>query len=143
LYEQRRAAASGVESRAFVEQTYIAHAEEGRATLGTPSSRLIGAGVKSGDPMLVDLGKMSVRAHVAFRDELERAAQFFAETQEPGSLDFQPSLVIDREDSSRPVVLETSTGDASLYLDALSGSRVTLRSAAGRQSPAPREGAKP
>jgi hypothetical protein len=143
LFEQRRAVAAGVVSRAFVEQSYVARVDEGRATLGTPSSRLIGAGLKSGDPILVDLGTMSVRAHVAFRDELERAARYFAETQEPGSLDFQPSLVIDREDSSRPVVLETSTGDASLYLDALSGSRVTLRSAAGRQSPAPREGAKP
>jgi len=143
LFEQRRAAAGGVESRAFVEQTYVVHAQEGRATLGTPSSRLISAGVKSGDPIFVDFGNMAVRAHVAFRDELERAAQYFAESQEPGSLDSQPSLVIDREDSSRPVVLETSTGDASLYLDAPPGSRVTLRSARGRQSPAPREGAKP
>ena len=143
LYEHRRSMANGAPAKSFVERSYVLRSDVGLATLGTPSSRLIGAGLKSGDPILVDLGTMSVRAHVAFRDELERAARYFAETQEPGSLDFQPSLVIDREDSSRPVVLETSTGDASLYLDALSGSRVTLRSAAGRQSPAPREGAKP
>jgi hypothetical protein len=143
LAEHRRSAIDGVQAKPFVEVSYVANVDAGRATLGTPSARLIDAGLKSGDPMMVVLGTMSVRVYVAFRDEMERAAQYFAETQEPGALDLRPSLVIDREDSAQPVVLEASMGDASLYLGVRPGSRVTLRSARERNPSLPREGAAP
>ena len=142
LFEHRRAAIDRVQVKPFVEASYVAQVEAGRATLGTSSARLIGAGVKSGDPILVDLGKTSLRVRVAFRDELDRAAEYFAETQEPGSLDLQPSLVIDREDATRPVVLEATMGDAALYLGVQPGSRVLLSSPGGRD-PEPGKGAKP
>jgi hypothetical protein len=143
LAEHRRSAIDGVQMKPVVEVSYVANVDAGRATLGTPSARLIDAGLKSGDPMIVVLGTMSVRVHVAFRDELERAAQYFAETQDPGSLDLRPSLVIDREDSALPVVLEPSMGDASLYLSVQPGSRVTLRWARERNPGPPRAGATP
>ena len=132
LYEQRRLAARGAHAESVREDTFVVHADGGRTTLRMASSRLIDAGVKSGDLMLIDLGTMSIAAHVAFRDELERSARYRTETQEPGSVDPGPFLVLDRLDSPQWVVLSTAIDDESMYLDVSPGSPVSLR-AAGRR----------
>ena len=135
LYEHRRSMANGAPAKSFVERSYVLRSDVGLATLGTPSSRLIEAGVKSGDPMLFDLGTMSLRVTVAFRDELERAATYYAESASAGPPDPGPFLVIDREDPMQPLVLETSTSEGSLYLDVRPGSRVSFRATTGWNPP--------
>lgn len=132
LYDHRRSVAGGDSAKSFLEESFVVHADVGRVTLGTPSSHLIDAGVKSGTPILVDLGTMTLRAHVAFRDELDRAARYLAETQRTETTDPGPILVIDREDPMQPIVLDTTAGDASIYLDVHPGLTAAVRPAAER-----------
>ena len=135
LYEHRRSMASGAPAKPLVERSYVLRSDIGLATLGTPSWRLLEAGVKSGDPMLVDLGTLTLRVHVAFRDELDRAASYDADSPSAGPPDHGPFLVIDREDPMQPLVLQSSTGEGSLYLDVRPGSRVTFRTTSGWNPP--------
>lgn len=135
LYEHRRSMASGAPAKPFVERSYVLRSDAGLTTLGTPSWRLIEAGVISGDPMLVDVGTLTLRVYVAFRDELDRAASYDADSPSAGPPDPGPFLVIDREDPIQPLVLQTSTGEGSLYLDVRPGSRVTFRTTSGWNPP--------
>jgi hypothetical protein len=139
LYEHRRSVATDVSAKVLLEESYVVHADVARVTLGTPSSHLLDAGVKSGDPMFVDLGAMSLRVNAAFRDELERRAGFAAESQKSAPPYAGPTLVIDREDPTQPIVLETSLGDAFMHVSVEPGSKVQFGRAGRATAPARRQ----
>lgn len=129
LYEHRKSARNASPAMKSVEEaSVVARVDGGRVTMNLASSRLMDAGVSSGDPLIVELGPTSFLVRVAFRDELNRAATYLAAAQRPLPVEPVPSLVIDREDPSQPVMLDTSTGGAAMYLNIAPGHRASLLS---------------
>jgi hypothetical protein len=98
----------------------------GSITVDTPSARLIAAGVRSGDPVIVDFGTQSVRAYAAFADELARSARYYAEVQKPAPADDGFTVVINRDNPTQPVVLSSNTSDGTMYVPIQMGYRVTF-----------------
>lgn len=128
LYEHRKSARNASPAMKSVEEaSVVTRVDGGRVTMDLASSRLMDAGVRSGDPLTVELGPTSFLVRVAFRDELSRAARYLAVAQKPLAVEPVPSLVIDREDPSQPVMLDTSTGGAAMYLNIAPGDRASLR----------------
>lgn len=128
LYEHRKSArnASPVMKR-VEDSSVVTHVDGGRVTIDLASSRLMDAGVKSGDPLIVELGSILLNVHAAFRDERDRATRFLDTAQKPLPVVSVASLIIDREDPSQSVMLDTSTGGAAMYLNVAPGDRVSLR----------------
>lgn len=100
---------------------------DGRVVLDTLSARLIDDGIKSGDPVEIDLGTKTIRAYVGFSDELARARQFYAKSKEQPP--FQPgvSLILNRLQPTAPIVLDSSTRGAAMDLGVASGQKIVVR----------------
>jgi len=99
---------------------------EGRIEFNIPSARFVSVGVRSGDQVAITIGNGApLTAHVEFRDEIDRDAKFYL--QEGRTIDPEPgmTLVIDRDQPGRRIVLDASTGGISPG-DAVQGWKVTI-----------------
>jgi hypothetical protein len=132
LYEQRGNSPPAASSSAkpivtILRGSVVALSADGRITLDMPSARLIDAGVRSGDAVVVNFGTQSVRAYAAFADELARSARYYLEIQAPVPVDDGMTIVLSRDNPAQRVVLDSSTSDGAMYVPAQVGSTVTFR----------------
>lgn len=105
----------------------ISSASSGHAILGIGAAALLQYGLLSGEPVAVTIGARLFRAHVAFKDEIERAANYYASTGKPEPFDPGVRLVLDRLDPNAAAELDTRTGGAEMPLGADSGQVIMLQ----------------
>ncbi len=113
---------------AYVVAGSIAYAgNDGRIVFSIPSARLLSAGVRSGDQVVITIGEdRPWSAFVAFRDELDRTAELYL--QQGTQTDPEPgmTLVVNRDQPGERVVLDASAGGATVG-DATSGRMVSIQ----------------
>ena len=127
LYEHRRAFGAAPVVQSVITGTVLSATGDGRVKVDTPSERLIVNGIKSGDPVEIDLGMRSIRAYVEFSDERARAKNYYTQTQKPGPLESGVTLVVDRLHTAEPIVLDSSAGGAVMHLGVDTGQRIIIR----------------
>lgn len=126
LYEHRQAlGAPGGQS--VLTGTARSGSQGGRVVLDIPSARLVNDGVKSGDPVQIDLGTHAIRAYIGFSDELERVKRYYEHTQIQSPVEPGVILVVDRLHPAEPIALDSSAGGASMHLGVSNGQRVDVR----------------
>lgn len=127
LLAQRQA--GGRESPASVSLAVpvMSSVSPGHAILGIGAAALLQYGLLSGEPVAVTIGARSFRAHVAFKDEIERAANYYASTGTPEPFDPGLRLVLDRLDRNAAAELDTRTGGAEMPLGADPGQVIMLQ----------------
>ena len=132
LYEHRRArgAAPVAPSVLAVVVRFAGH--DGVVRLDAPSARLLDDGVKSGDPVEIDLGTRTVRAYVGFSDEIVRAKNYYAQSKRQAPVEPGVTLVLDRLSPAEPIVLSSSAGGAVMHLGVGDGQRAVIRYARSR-----------
>jgi len=99
----------------------------GHAILRIPATELLHYGLLSGEPVAVTIGKNLFRAHVAFKDEIERAANYYASIGQPEPFDPGVRLVLDRLNPGAGAELDTRTGGAEMPLGAQPGQVIRLQ----------------
>jgi hypothetical protein len=128
LYQHRQAVRSpSLQAPVTISCRALSPGANGHVVLDTRSSTLLGAGIRSGDPVNIELASGTLLAHAAFRDEVDRSARYHAETGQPYSLDVGITLIVDRSNPVAPVLIDTSAGQSTMSLDIAPGQSLTIR----------------
>jgi hypothetical protein len=105
----------------------IASASSGHVMLQIRSAELLQYGLLSGEPVVVTVGKNVYRGYVAFKDEIQRAANYYASVGKPAPFDPGLRLVLDRLNPDALAELDTRTGGAEMPLGTQSGQVIRLQ----------------
>jgi hypothetical protein len=105
----------------------LASVSPGHAILRISSAELLHYGLLSGEPVAISIGTSFVRAHVAFKDELERAATYYASIGEPEPFEPGLRLVLDRLDPRAQAELDSRTAGAEMPLGTQPGQVIKLQ----------------
>jgi hypothetical protein len=127
LYEHRQAVRSpSLQAAVAIKASALTAGAQGRVVLNISSSSLLSAGIRSGDPVRIDLPSGPLLARAAFRDEIERNAAYQTASGELFAIDAGVTLIVDRNDPSAHVVIDSTVGQSSMYLDVVPGQSLTV-----------------
>lgn len=128
LYEHRQALRSpSLQAAVAINASALTSGAQGRVVLNISSSSLLNAGIRSGDPVRIEMPSGALLARAAFRDEVDRSAKYHAETNDPFAVDIGITVVVDRANPAVHVVIDSTIGQSSMYLDVAPGQAVIVR----------------
>jgi len=122
LYEHRRSLGAALGVQSVLTGAVRSTTPDGRVVLDAPSARLIEEGVKSGDPVEIELGTQAIRAYVGFNDEVERSKSYYAEMQRQLPVTPGVTVIVNRYNPAAPIVL-----DSSAWGTVINGQQVVFR----------------